>query len=523
MDTDVNAPQAAAIYTRVSTAGQADDSAASLYEQLADCEAYAEARGLEVVAHFQDVAAGTNPNRPQFRLMLEDARRLKFDVILVWRGDRLNRGISSAGRVDEVLRERDALGAPLALLSVKDNIDARIFGVLAWAAGEEAKAIAQRSVMGKNAAARAGRLPSGACPFGYRIGEDGRPVVHEQEAAIVRRIFDSYEAGVSVKLIALEAGALGYPIHENRVHEILRQTAYKGYQVYGATKRVRVRGTSRLVTQPPESHIEIPYPPIIEAADWERIQALKAEKRFFAKRATKRFYLAAKLVRCHCGNMMSPLTKPARGPNSQPIAYYRCRGAKQGLRCRPKSYVRADVLEPALWGEVQAMLTDPEQFFDVLDADNAGAELDAALEDARRGLAKIQREEERLVRLYITEQIDDAMLAKQRRYITERLEHAEEQVETLHRQRQVEQDRAEMVDTITAWAARIQDGIATLDAEAKREIMTEVIDSATLSRENVLTVNFVVALDQETLACRWATSMPTTRRTRWKWCPRASE
>ena len=523
MDMHVNASQAAAIYTRVSTASQADDSAASLDEQLADCRAYAETQGLEIVAHFQDVATGTDPERPQFRLMLEDARRLKFDAILVWRGDRLNRGISSAGRVDEILRERDALGVPLSLLSVKDNIDARVFGVLAWAAGEEAKAIAQRTVMGKNAAARAGRLPSGACPFGYRIGQDGRPVIHDQEAAIVRRIFDSYLAGVSVKLIALEAGALGYPMHENRVHELLRQTAYKGVQIYGATRRVRARGTSRLIARPEKSHIEIPYPPIIDAADWDRVQTLKAEKRFFAKRATKRFYMAAKLVRCHCGNIMSPLTKPARGPNSHPISYYRCRGAKQGLKCRPKSYVRADVLEPALWGEVEAMLTDPEQFFDVLDADNAGAEMDAALEDARRGLATIQREEERVVRLYITERIDDAMLAKQRRYITERLEHAEQQVEALHRQRQVEQDRAEMVDTITAWTARIQDGIATLDVEAKREIMLEVIDSATLSRENVLTVNFVVALDQETLACRWATSTPTTRRTRWKWCPRASE
>ncbi len=508
MDIPNNTSKSACVYTRVSTAGQADDRAVSLDEQLADCLAYAETRGLEVVSHYQDVGPGIDPDRPQFRAMLEDARRNWFNAIIVWRADRLSRGISSAGPVDGVLREREILGTPLALLSVKDSVDARIFGVLAWAAGEESNAIRQRTVMGKNASARAGRIPSGAVPFGYRIGDDGKPVIHETEAEVVRSIFKWYLDGVSVSVIARDVEALGHPMHQNRVHDLLRATTYKGFQVYGGTRRLRVgvdKGTT--VAQPAEARIDIPYPVLIDPAEWGRVQELKKSKQFYSKRSTKSFYMVAKMVRCgECGNVMAGLTKnPPAGRNRPPIRYYRCRGARMGLRCREKSYIPADKLEGSVWREVEAMLTDPEQFFDVLDEDHAGAELDAALEDARRALTKVQREEERLVRLYVLGKIDDDMLTRQRRFITERLEHEQDQVNALHQLQQANLDRVEMGNTITAWAGRIGEGIDTLDDKGKQGIIRLVVDHATLSRDNLLTIAFAVGLVPGTWACRWAT------------------
>ena len=46
--------------------------------------------------------------------------------------------------------------------------------------------------MGKRGKAKQGRMPNGSVPYGYGTGEDGKPVVYEPEAEIVRRIFRQY-------------------------------------------------------------------------------------------------------------------------------------------------------------------------------------------------------------------------------------------------------------------------------------------------------------------------------------------
>ncbi|MCH7663755.1 MAG: recombinase family protein, partial [Chloroflexi bacterium] len=58
----------------------------------ADLERVCEQRGWEVVqvSEVEESAYGKKP-REQFQVMLEDARRGKFDVLLVWSLDRFSR------------------------------------------------------------------------------------------------------------------------------------------------------------------------------------------------------------------------------------------------------------------------------------------------------------------------------------------------------------------------------------------------------------------------------------------------
>jgi DNA invertase Pin-like site-specific DNA recombinase len=78
----------AAIYLRVSTADQHCET------QLHDLRALAQQRGLQIVAQYSDVGvSGTRARRPGLDQMMADARRGKFDVVLVWACDRLARSV----------------------------------------------------------------------------------------------------------------------------------------------------------------------------------------------------------------------------------------------------------------------------------------------------------------------------------------------------------------------------------------------------------------------------------------------
>jgi DNA invertase Pin-like site-specific DNA recombinase len=102
----------AAIYTRVSTADQHPEN------QLLDLRQLARQRGFEVVAEHSDTISGTRPKRPGLDQLLAEARRGKFDVVLVWAFDRVARSVK---HFLEVLDELNHLS--LEFVSFRENID----------------------------------------------------------------------------------------------------------------------------------------------------------------------------------------------------------------------------------------------------------------------------------------------------------------------------------------------------------------------------------------------------------------
>ena len=75
---------------------------------------------------------------------------------------------------------------------VMDAVDMKTFGLMAVIGKIELDNFRERSTMGKRGAAKQGRAPTGRLPYGYRIGDDGKPQVVEGQAEVVRRIFHMY-------------------------------------------------------------------------------------------------------------------------------------------------------------------------------------------------------------------------------------------------------------------------------------------------------------------------------------------
>jgi DNA invertase Pin-like site-specific DNA recombinase len=102
----------AAIYTRVSTADQ------HLETQLYDLREMAKLRGYEIVHEYSDVISGAKSKRPGLDQLLADARRRRFDVVLVAAFDRVARSVR---HFLEVLDELNHLG--IEFISFRENID----------------------------------------------------------------------------------------------------------------------------------------------------------------------------------------------------------------------------------------------------------------------------------------------------------------------------------------------------------------------------------------------------------------
>ena len=147
------APQRVVLYARCSTQEQ------SVALQLDGLRDYAKARGLELVGEYIDEGvSGARAKRPALDGLLADARRRQFDVVLVWKLDRLGRSLH---HLLTILGELDEIG--VRFVSLDDAIDTstaagRLFMQMRGAFAEyELAQIRERTRAGVAAARRRGR------------------------------------------------------------------------------------------------------------------------------------------------------------------------------------------------------------------------------------------------------------------------------------------------------------------------------------------------------------------------------
>jgi DNA invertase Pin-like site-specific DNA recombinase len=142
----------AAVYTRVSSVDQHPES------QLLDLRQMAAQRNLEIVTEYSDRISGAKARRPGLDNLMRDARRGRFDVVLVWAADRIARSVR---HFLEVLDELNRLN--IEYVSLRENIDTggplgRAIVVIIGAIGElERNLIIERVKSGMRRARLEGR------------------------------------------------------------------------------------------------------------------------------------------------------------------------------------------------------------------------------------------------------------------------------------------------------------------------------------------------------------------------------
>ncbi len=102
----------AVLYCRISTGDQ------HLETQLLDLREMAKQRGCEIVQEFTDVISGSKSRRPGLDQLMADARRHRFDIVLVAAFDRIARNVR---HFLDVLDELNHLG--IEFVSKRENVD----------------------------------------------------------------------------------------------------------------------------------------------------------------------------------------------------------------------------------------------------------------------------------------------------------------------------------------------------------------------------------------------------------------
>lgn len=145
-----------ALYARVSTVngGQNPET------QLLPMREYCAARGWKIVETYVDHISGSKEKRPALDKLMKDARRRRFDNVLVWKLDRFGRSLT---HLVTTLREFESLG--VAFVSLTDNLDlttpqGRLMFQIIGAMGEfERELIKERVKAGLARAKSIGHLP----------------------------------------------------------------------------------------------------------------------------------------------------------------------------------------------------------------------------------------------------------------------------------------------------------------------------------------------------------------------------
>jgi len=182
-----------ATYTRIST--DEVNQPYSLGAQSEKLAAYvASQEDWELVSTFTDQMSGAKLDRPGLTNALRAAKAGRFDLLLVYRVDRLSRSVRGLA---EVLETLDTAGVgfrsatePFDTTSPAGRMMVQMLGVFAEF---ERATIIDRVIAGMERKASLGGWCGGQEPFGYRaVKGEGRLIADETEAPLLPVIFDLY-------------------------------------------------------------------------------------------------------------------------------------------------------------------------------------------------------------------------------------------------------------------------------------------------------------------------------------------
>ena len=207
----------AVIYARFSSHGQNE---MTIEGQVRICREYAESQGYNVLTVYPEKArTGTNDSRPAFQKMIKDAASGQFQYIIVYMFDRFARNRHDSILYKEMLKRDYGIKVVSATQPISDYEGGEFYEMfLEWNDEKYSKRLSKRIKNGLDTCVENGTFTGSRVPFGYilidtdRKGKKGtihKVAIDEEQAEIVRYIFNEYAKGTDKKVIADALNAQG--------------------------------------------------------------------------------------------------------------------------------------------------------------------------------------------------------------------------------------------------------------------------------------------------------------------------
>ena len=287
----------AALYARYSSDLQ---SAASIDDQFRVCREHAERSGWTIAGGYRDAAASGASMilRPGIQVLLEDARRGAFEIVVAEALDRVSRDQAD---VAALFKHLQFAGVTIVTLAEGEISELHV-GLKGTMNALFLKDLAAKTHRGLRGRVEQGRSGGGLC-YGYDVvratDDAGEPIrggrtVNEKEADVVRRVFREFAAGVSPRAIAQRLNDEGIPGpsdrlwndstirgHAKRGTGLVNNELYIGRLVWNRLRYVKNPETGKRVSRlnPPEQWIvtDVPELRIVDDALWHAVKARQGE------------------------------------------------------------------------------------------------------------------------------------------------------------------------------------------------------------------------------------------------------
>ena len=329
----------AVIYARYSAGPNQTEQ--SIEGQVRDCRAFAENKGMTIEEIYADShISGKTDARPEFQRLIADAKKKKFEAVIVWKTDRFSRN-----KYDAVIYKRELKKAGVRLYYAAEPMAEGPEGVLMESVLEGmaeyySLELGQKVSRGMNENARKAKSNGGTRTFGYRTGPDKKFVPDPDEAWYVREIFRRAAAGDPTSEIRDWLNASG-----------IRTTRGNNFTVEAVNKLIRTR---KYLGEYKYSDIMIKdaIEPIIDPELWEAAQ----RKGVKHNKPSPEYLLSGRIFCGLCGAPVHGVS--GTGKNGNTWYYYVC-SEKRKKQCSLKAFPARD-LEQKILKASREVLLNPE-------------------------------------------------------------------------------------------------------------------------------------------------------------------
>ena len=437
-------------------------------------------------------------HREGFKEMISDALAGKIDLIVTKSVSRFARNT-----VDSLVTIRKLKENGTEVYFEKENIftfDGKgelLLTIMSSLAQEESRSISENVTWGQRKRFADGKVSLPYKQFlGYRKGEDGFPEVVPEEAAIVRRIYTRFMAGLTPGAIARELTADGIPTPAGKqrwptstVESILQNEKYKGaallqkcFTVDFLTKKKKINEG-----EVPQYYVEHSHEPIITPEEFDKVQAEFERRKRISRQYSGKSIFSSRIVCGDCGSYFG--SKVWNSTSKYRRVIWQCDGKFKGEHKCETPHLDENTIKAGFVAAVNTILDSKDSILEdcrlmqstLTDCTGIDAEIESLLEEidvvtelTKRCIAENSQ----------TAQNQNEYAARYNGFV-ERYEKAKAQLEQLRTTKTAREAQAE---AIGAFMFEVQE----LDAltEFDEKLWLTIIDTVTVHADGRMTFKF---------------------------------
>ncbi|WP_372814273.1 recombinase family protein [Paenibacillus sp.] len=487
----------AALYIRVSSEEQVEGY--SIEGQLEGLRERCLQHDLSIFKEYVDAgkSAKSIKGRKALQELLVDAERGQFQIVLVWKLNRLARNLKDLLHMLNVFNKNnvsiESMTEEIKTDSAMGNFIVQMLGATAEL---ERGQICENVQLGIQERNRQGRWNSGNMVLGYRWHQQPKPgqpqlEVVAEEAKIVWHIFNLYADGLGLKAITNRLNAEGFRTKKGlsfsiaAVRGILTNPNYIG--------KIRI-GTS-LRRSNPGAEVQLvdgEHDPLISQALWDKVQSRYEKHSRQSTKTVNRHFPLTRLLKCpECGYSMIAAHTKNKNKNGtiRQNYYYVCSHyTNKGASACRSNHVRADDIEQWFFRQIQELVMSPRLLRQIVAAVNRKRDIDRKpleLERKRlkKELADFEKRQQRCFELFeegLIDHIDFAgrlsELKEQQTVLQSAINEVEQklsnpQIDLLH------------IDSIQSSLKQFQNMFRMASMKQQKQLLRSLFDKITLSHD----------------------------------------